>query len=223
MKEDRYKFISFLAMLHITLIICSAILSRKTVNFWFIETTAAALIFPIWFSLCDIIAEIYGYAMSRRIFWCSFFVSIIFGALIYIGVLLPTPENWIHETAYSYIVAYIPRCLASYFVALLLAGFINTYVLTKWKIITRGKLFWMRSFFSSAFGQVLFSIVATAIMFIGLIPLKEVLILTFWSSFFKIIYSAVLVFPANLFVNYLKIKEDSDVFDINTNFNPFIL
>jgi queuosine precursor transporter len=103
----------------------------------------------------------------------------------------------------------------------LIGAFLNAYVLTKWKILWRGRYFWLRSLFSTAFGELIFTTIVILVNYFGVFDFKNMFELGVVSFCFKIIMSVVLTVPISLFVVWLKNKEGVDIYDYHTNFNPF--
>ena len=85
-----------------------------------------------------------------------------------------------------------------------------------------GKYFWFRSIASSAIGG--FILVAIIIIFgyFGTVTWKLALHMFISIYALELLYACVTAWPAWIVAGYLKIKESIDVYDIDTNFNPFI-
>ena len=98
----------------------------------------------------------------------------------------------------------------------------NVYIVSKLKIPFEGKLFWVRSILSTAVSGFFLVAIIIAIGFTG----KDLNLEQSWIMFkstysLEILYALLLVIPAALTTKFLKRAENVDVYDINTNFNPF--
>ena len=90
---------------------------------------------------------------SRAIFWrysVLCFDRISAGALLESWDLLTPPGS---QQAYQAIFGLTPRILAASFIAYLVGEFLNSFVLAKMKIATRGRHLWMRTIGSTVVGQ----------------------------------------------------------------------
>ena len=89
-------------------------------------------------------------------------------------------------------------------VAFILSGFINIKLISRWKFLTNGRYFWLRSIGASGVSETLFTILSTFIIQYGKHPLKMIILIIFASVVVKLIYTISLAMPANLVVCYLK-------------------
>ncbi|MFN7097955.1 MAG: VUT family protein, partial [Gammaproteobacteria bacterium] len=101
--------------------------------------------------------------------------------------------------------------------------FANVYILSKLKILMTGRLFWVRSLTSTAIGEFVLLLISMAIGFYGHASAKELTHLLFSAYIFELIFTIIAVFPLTLLVRFLKKSEEVDVYDYNTDFNPFSL
>lgn len=216
-----YKCIIFISMLYFVCFIGSAILANRLILIDGITGSAATLIFPITYLCSDTIAEVYGYKVAKQIIWSGLLCEIIFSLIMFFLIQLPAPKNWVLKNDYYIVLDPLLRiCIAS-FVAMGLGAFINIYLLTKWKISFKGKMFWLRSFIASTIGELIFTVIADFIIFYGKISHGNLLSIIITSYLFKLIFAPLAVMAASILVIILKNIEQIDVYDYNTNFNPF--
>jgi queuosine precursor transporter len=171
-----------------------------------------------------VVTEVYGYSMARKLIWLSLLLQIIYAVLITIAIHLPSPTFWHGEGAYLTVFGSIIRFVFSGTLAALVSSFINIYIVSKLKIPMEGKLFWLRSMFSILIGGLLLVLIVIITGFSG----KEIDLYKTWimlkSTYsMEVLYAFLLVGPAAVFARILKQKEGVDVYDHNTNFNPFAL
>ena len=181
---------------------------------------AAIIIFPLSYIFGDILTEVYGYRVARRVIWLGFACNLIAIIAIWFGGLLPPASEWEHQTAYETILGYAPRLLLASFAAYLIGEFANSFILAKMKIATRGRWLWTRTIGSTIVGQGLDSTVFISIAFAGTLSwwLIGTTILTHWLV--KTGYETVATPFTYAIVNYLKKKEGIDTYDYDTKFNP---
>lgn len=203
----------------VTSLITANIIAVKVVSFGFIMLPVAIFIFPLSYIFGDILTEVYGYKWTRRVIWLGFICNLIFVVFAWIGQILPSAPFWTGQTAYETILGYTPRLLAASFFGYLAGEFVNSTVLAKMKIATRGKWLWSRTIGSTIVGQGLDTTIFIIIAFIGTPVFSPLMILHHWLA--KIIIEAVATPVTYLVVNHLKKKESTDVYDYETNFTPF--
>ncbi|MCG6953488.1 MAG: queuosine precursor transporter, partial [Betaproteobacteria bacterium] len=103
--------------------------------------------------------------------------------------------------------------------------FVNSYVLAKMKILTRGKWLWTRTIGSTIFGEAVDSSLFYPLAFYnsGIIPndaLPKIMLVQFIA---KVGVEVVFTPLTYKIVNALKRAEHEDYYDRRTNFNPFAM
>lgn len=221
LKYSHY-FLIVVAMF-ITCLVTANIIAVKLISIFGLVMPAAIIIFPISYILGDVLTEVYGYRQARRVIWLGFFCNLILVVAILLGQLMPAAHFWDGQAAYERILGYTPRILAASFMAYLVGEFSNSFVLAKMKIATNGRWLWTRTIGSTLVGQGLDSLVFITLAFVGTIPLSALLstIIIQWLA--KSIYEAAVTPLTYKVVNFLKRHEGLDVYDYNTQFNPFAL
>jgi queuosine precursor transporter len=216
-----YKLLTFMAMLYLTADLTSAALCYKFVKIHVVFFSAETLIFPFTYLITDVIAEVYGYSVARKLIWFVLFFDTLFGLLTSLLVQLPSPMP---ETQHIYNVVFasLLRGSAGEIAGVLAGIFINIYAISKLKILTSGKYFWIRSISSSLVGEAVLVLVAMPIIFLGTTSsLSELWLLMLFSYLYKIIFALIAAYPATLAVRAIKKIEKIDVYDYDINYNPF--
>ncbi len=188
-----------------------------------VSVPAAIVIFPLSYIFGDILTEVYGYRLARRVIWLGFFCNLIAVIAIWLGQLLPPASVWGDQEAYKSILGYAPRILLASFLAYLVGEFSNSFVLAKMKIVTKGRWLWTRTIGSTIVGQGLDTAIFITIAYVGRfgLPFITITILTHW--LLKTGYEAIATPFTYTVVNFLKKKEAIDTYDYETNFNPFFI
>jgi len=206
-----------------TSLITANIIAVKLIKISGLILPAAIIIFPLSYIFGDILTEVYGYRVARRVIWLGFLCNLIAVIAIWLGQILPYPAFWDGQLAYERILGYTPRLLIASFIAYIIGEFANAYVLAKMKIKTKGRWLWTRTIGSTFVGEGLDSLVFITISFIGTIPSSSIIsaIVTQWlaKSAYEILFTPV----TYKVVNFLKRQEKIDVYDYDTRFNPFFV
>ncbi len=213
-----YRFV-VIASIFVTCLITANIIVVKPTSFGGIP--AAIIIFPISYIIGDILTEVYGYRLARRVIWLGFLCNLIAVLAIWLGQKLPPASEWGGQPAYESILGYAPQALFASFLAYLVGEFSNSFVLAKMKIKTRGRWLWMRTIGSTVVAQALDAAVFIPIVYLGRFDLSFIAIASLTHFLVKVGFEAVATPFTYAVVNYLKKKEALDTYDYETNFNPF--
>jgi queuosine precursor transporter len=228
-ERKSYRWFPFVTAIFVTVLIISNIIAVKLVSIGGLVLPAAVILFPIGYIFGDILTEVYGYANARKVIWTGFFCNLLAVIAIWIGGILPAAPFWsagnfqspdTAQQAYSAILGFTPRLLVASFIAYLIGEFLNSFVLAKLKVRTRGRFLWVRTIGSTLVGEGADSLFFITIAFYGILPTGALFttILSQWA--FKVVYEILATPLTYLVVNFLKKKENEDYFDRNTDFNP---
>jgi len=200
-----------LSILFTAVLITSNIVAVKLVEVLGYVLPAAIIIFPLSYIIGDVLTEVYGFRTARRVIWIAFFCNLIAVSVFWLGSLLPPIEPEIGE-AYDRILGYTPRLLGASFVAYLGGEFTNAFILSRMKIITRGKWLWSRTIGSTIIGQGIDTLLFISLAFTGTVPpgLLVQIIIVQW--FAKVAYEIVATPVTYKTVGYLKRSEGIDAY-----------
>lgn len=212
-----------LSMMYITSLLLTAVLVHKMVAIGPFNFSAGTFVFPFSYFFGDVIAEVFGYRISRQLIWAAFLCMFLFDMGSALLTFTEAPTYWHDQKAYERVLGPLPRIFLGDFVAMNAGAFINAYLISKTKIVTRGKHFCIRSLISTTVGEAVFTVLAFLIMFVGEMSFTHVLQIIAMSYSFKVIYALIAVYPALLLTHFLKNKCGVDVYDYQTNFSPFRL
>jgi uncharacterized integral membrane protein (TIGR00697 family) len=215
-----HRFVIIVAV-YVTALITANIISVKVIGFGSVVMPAAIIIFPLSYIFGDILTEVYGYRWARRVIWLGFACNLIFVFFAYMGQLLPAASFWSEQQAYESILGYAPRLLIASFTGYLAGEFVNSFIMAKMKVATKGRWLWARTIGSTVFGQGLDTALFIVIAYVGTASFFPLMILYHW--IIKVAIEALATPLTYKAVNYLKRKENMDIYDSSTNFNPFKL
>ena len=223
MRKLGYRYLNLVTAVFVTCLITSNIIAVKIIDIYGIIVPAAVVIFPISYIFADILTEVYGYACSRQVIWVGFGCNALAVLAIWIGGRLAPTGFWDGQEAYIRILGYSPRLLIASFTAYLVGEFLNSLVLAKMKIATRGRWLWTRTMGSTLIGEGADSLIFITMAYAGALSGGNLarMIITQW--LIKSAYEA-LATPATYgMVGFLKRVEREDYYDYDTDFNPFKL
>ncbi len=222
MKEN-YKLYPTITALFVAVLIISNIASTKLTQLGSFVLDAGTILFPLSYIFGDILTEVYGYAKARRVIWTGFFCSILASGVFFLVQYLPSANEWGNQAAYESILGLVPRIVLASVVAYLVGSFVNSYIISKVKIYTKGKNMWARFLASTIGGQFFDTGIFVLIAFAGTVSNSVLLSIIISNYLFKVLVEIVFMPLTYKVVKYIKHVEGLDYLDIKTNFTPFRL
>jgi hypothetical protein len=213
-----HRLVIFIA-LFITCLITANVIAVKVISLGPFLLPAAIFIFPLSYIFGDVLTEVYGYRLARRVIWLGFLCNLIFVFFVWVGQVLPAAPFWEGQEAYQRILGYTPRLLAASFLGYLVGEFANSFILAKMKIMTRGRWLWSRTIGSTIIGQGLDTSIFITVAFIGTPSFLPIMIFYHWLA--KTLIEALATPITYVMVNWMKRREAIDTYDYDTRFNPF--
>ncbi len=216
------QYLTFLLMLYVTISLAGNAVLFKIVQIGFITGPGGILVMPLILLLEDVIAEVYGYKISRALLWYILISEIIFSAIVISIIHAPSPGYWHEQGAFNSVFGSLLEGTPTLVFAIFAGRFLNLYVITKLKVLVKGRYFWIRSIFSCLCGDLVTLTIVYALLFEGM-PYSVRAHLYLSDLFMRVAYSIFGGGIGVLVVRYLKKKEGLDVYDYSTVFNPFRL
>jgi len=228
-----YRYFPWVTAIFVTALIVSNIVAVKLIQVGPFTLTAALLIFSISYIFGDVLTEVYGYARARQVIWIGFACNLLAVLAFYTaGLLTPSPE-WAlpgfdtpeaAQGAYTAILGFTPLILLASLIAYLAGEFLNSFVLAKLKLATRGRWLWVRTIASTVVAQVADTGLFVGVLVLGgLFPAEIALSIIAGEWLSKVLYEVIATPVTYQIVNFLKRAESEDVYDWNTDFNPLRL
>jgi len=222
-REKSYRYFDLILALFVAVLLISNVASSKIVRLGPFTFDGGTLLFPVSYIFGDILTEVYGYRRSRRVIWTGFGCAVLMVAVLAVVGALPPAEGWENQEAYLAILGTTPRIVLGSLIAYFAGEFSNSYTLARMKVLTRGRWLWMRTIGSTLVGEGVDTLLFVTIAFAGTMPWP-----LFWSVIlsnyvFKCGVEAAMTPVTYQVANFLKQAEKEDVYDLDTNFNPFLL
>jgi len=221
-KQGRFRYLSLIGGLFVATLLISNTTAQKPWQLGQFVFPGGSIVFPISYIFGDILTEVYGYARSREIIWTGFIANGLMALTYWIVIKLPPAQFWPNQGAFALTLGQGPRIVLASFVAYLIGEFANSFVLAKMKIRTQGRHLWARTIGSTIVGQGLDTFTFAVVGFIGVWPVKYVLLTGTSLYAFKVLYEIVATPVTYVIITFLKKREGIDHYDINTNFSPFL-
>jgi queuosine precursor transporter len=225
------RYYEFVMVAFVVILVCSNLIGPAKIAqvtlpaFGVISFGAGVLFFPISYVFGDVLTEVYGYARSRRVIWAGFGGLAFASFMAWVVVALPPAPYWHNQAAYETAFGSAWRISLASMIAYFCGEFVNSYVLAKMKIATRGRWLWTRTIGSTLFGEGVDSLLFYPLAFwgSGILPndkLPQVMAAQFVA---KVAVEVVFTPLTYAIVGWLKRAEHEDYYDRGTRFTPFSL
>ncbi|MBE6224160.1 MAG: VUT family protein [Bacteroidales bacterium] len=163
-------------------------------NIFFFD--AGTIVFPFAYMLGDVLTELWGFRIAKRVIWTTFFCNILMVVCTQIGVWLPAPEHMEEiSNAYGTIFNCVPRIVLASLVGFLCGELSNAWLMVKIREKTKGKHLWVRTIGSSAVGYLFDSLPFVLIAFAGVVPVRELLLMMAFQYVSKLLIEALFGTP----------------------------
>ena len=208
---------------------------------------AGILFFPLGYVIGDVLTEIYGFARARRVIWVGTAALLFLAFMSYVVTALPPFAGWtcaatgfdnppgplgsninpdgptgdICQQTYESVFGSTWRIVIASIAAFWAGEFVNSFVMAKMKVWTKGRALWTRTIGSTVVGQGVDSLIFYPVAFYGIWTTEAVLTVMVTNWFLKVLWEAVLTPVTYIVVSRLKRAEGVDLFDISTDFSPF--
>src|SRR5882672_8717761 len=225
-----YRYYDFVMAAYVCILLCSNLIgpakeaSIQVPLFGTVTFLAGVLFFPISYIFGDILTEVYGYGRDRRVVWAGFgalvFASIMAAVVVH---LPPSESSRANQAAVETIFGNTPRIVLASIMAFLCGTFVNSYVLAKMKIWTRGRWLWTRIVGSTLCGELVDSVIFYFVAFYGRMPEAHLVAIMFTQYALKSGWEIIVARLTYRVVLFLTSAANEDYYDTDTKFPPFSL
>jgi hypothetical protein len=231
-KTRHYRYYDLLMAAFVTVLLCSNLIAPVKVGVVTLFGSALSfgagnLFFPLSYIFGDVLTEVYGYARARKVIWAGFGAMVFASVMAWIIVNMPAspqePFNEIVQPAAETLFGNTWRIVVGSILAFWAGDFVNSYIMAKMKLLTRGRWLWTRTIGSTIFGQGVDSLLFYPIAFAGIWSFDTLLAVVAFNMFFKIGVEVVMTPVTYFVVHRLKKAEHEDYYDDDTDFTPFSL
>lgn len=224
----RYQYYDLLMAAFVVVLLCSNLIGPgKVAAVAGVSFGVGNLFFPISYIFGDVLTEVYGYARARRVIWAGFgglvFATVMAAVILWMPADPTEPFNAVIDPALVVVFGGTWRVVAGSMLAFLFGDFVNSYVLAKMKIWTKGRFLWARTIGSTIAGQGVDSLIFYPIAFLGIWTAGTMAKVVVFNWLFKVTVEAVMTPVTYAIVNFIKRHEHEDVYDRDTDFTPFSL
>lgn len=202
-----------LAGLFVMTLIVSNIASIKVVAIGPLVFDAGTILFPLSYIVGDIVTEVYGYRKMRSLLYVGVVSLILTMTTFWVVQILPASPDWPNQVAYESILGVVWRIVLASVTALFLGEIMNSYVMARMKVRSKGKNLWVRMISSSVVGSAIDTVVFSTVAFLGTMPFDALAQLMITVFLIKIT-TEVIVSPLTIkIINIVKRREKIDTYE----------
>ena len=184
---------------------------------------AGNLFFPLSYLAGDLLTEVYGYARSRKVVWAGFGALAFASFMSFVVVHMPPAKGWEGQAVIEAAFGSTWRITAASLVGYFCGEFMNSFTLAKLKVLTQGRMLWLRTIGSTIVGEACDSLVFYPLAFYGVWSDELLGTVMIGNYLIKVLWEVVATPLTYWIVNALKRAEGEDFYDTDTNFTPFSL
>jgi len=211
----------FAGILFAICLLISNILATKIILIGSWAAPAGILIFPIAYIINDVIVEVWGYQKARLIIWSGFAVNILAVLFFTLAIVIPAAPFWQNQNAFATILGNTPRIISASLLAYLTGSFLNAFIMSRVKVLMKGRDFSVRAILSTLVGETADSMIFITIAFAGNLPANVLIIMILTQALIKTAYEIVILPFTILIVRWIKKVEGIDTYDESVSYNPF--
>lgn len=229
-EQNHFRYFAYISIIFVVILLISNVVAQKLVAIGPFIFTAAVFLFPVSYILGDVLTEVYGFGNTRRIIWIGFGSSFFMIMIFWLVIKLPPAPGWVSQDAFNTVLYRVPRIVLASLAGYLAGEFTNSFIMSRLKLLYKGKKLWIRTVTSTIGGEAVDTILFVLIGFTGVFPIS-VLTTTIWSGYvFKVLFEAAATPLTYLVVNHIKRLEGEfmttpgnryEHFDEGISYNPF--
>ena len=211
---------SAVVAIYVTCLITANTVAVSVLDVGPFSADAGTLTFPIAYIVGDVLTEVYGFKIARRVIWLGFICNLFAVGVYQLAMQFPTHNDPAFDAGFEMVFANTPRILLASMAAYLVGSFTNAAVMSRLKVRMQGKHLWMRTIGSTLAGQGLDTVIFVLIAFAGVFP-REIVWEMIYTNWILKIGIEVLATPITYrVISLFKRKEGVDVYDTHTSLKP---
>jgi len=128
-----------------------------------------AILYPVTYILGDVMAEVYGFAVSRRAIVVGFVLSGLASVSFWAVDVAAPAADWPNQAAWHAVLGFVPRIVVASLIGYLVGQLINARVLVWLRDRAQPGSLWFRLFGSTVVGAIADTVLFCTIAYIGLV------------------------------------------------------
>lgn len=188
-------------------------LASKIADFHGLYVSVAIIIFPLCAIITDLLTEVYGFNRARKALWTVLGCTALQALFTVAAVNIPAAPFWDNQEAYASVFALAPRIALAGGLAWIVGELVNSFIMSKMKLLQNAHGTALRFIGSTVVGQLLDTIVFLGVGFWGVFTPEQLfsMLLVQWGA--KVLYEVVALPLTVPLSKWLKRLEGVEHFD----------
>ncbi len=220
MSEGKTRLLPVITGLFVGILILSNILAAKMVKLGPFVFDGGTLLFPLSYIFGDVLTEVYGYKQSRKVIWTGLATLVLMSLNIWLIGALPADPSWKLQKSWDDILSMVPRIALASVLGYFAGEWSNSVVLSRMKILTKGRWLWTRTIGSTLVGEFADTLLFVTIAFAGSYPGSVLTAMILSNYLFKCAIEAAFTPLTYKVVAFVKKREMMDAYDFGVRYNP---
>jgi queuosine precursor transporter len=215
-----YRLYHAVAMVFVASLLIANTIAVKIIEVGPFTLPAGIIVFPLAYIFGDVLTEVYGFRKAKSIIYWGFAGLAMMALFYFVATRLRPAGFWPDQEPFQRLFGFVPRIVGASFLAYLCGELLNAIVLSRLKVATNGRHFWLRATTSTLVGQGADSIIFNFVAFLGVFAFRDVLVIAFSGWVLKSAYEVLALPLTYLIANYLKRIEGVDAYDRDVRYSP---
>ena len=174
---------------------CSAlmiqnVLATKTIDVAIFSVTTGVLVSPIVFIIQDIVCELFGYKLAKKMVLLSFGMNFLAAILFQLAILIPPSDTYANQAAFAAVLGSTLRITCASFAAYVTGSLINSKIMVTLKQ-EYNKSFFVRAISSTFAGQLCDNAIFAFGAFAFVLPVSTIVSIIIGGTLFEVIYEII--------------------------------
>ena len=213
------------------LIIVSNIVSQKFLSFSLFGFPVATdmgtlLLFPVTYLFGDVLTEVFGFAVSRRVVWYGFAMNALAAIIFSVAVAMPYSPDFTTQKEFAVVLGSVPALVLASLAGFWFGSFTNDFIMARmkvWMVTWDPTHRWLalRTIASTVAGELVDTCLFVGVGVLGHVFPRELLVPLVVSQWAIKVGVEVALTPATVVLcRIMKAHEAKDIVGVDT-YNPF--
>ena len=213
------------------LIIVSNIVSQKFLSFSLFGLPVATdmgtlLLFPVTYLFGDVLTEVFGFAVSRRVVWYGFAMNALAAIIFSVAVAMPYSPDFTTQKEFAVVLGSVPALVLASLAGFWFGSFTNDFIMARmkvWMVTWDPTHRWLalRTIASTVAGELVDTCLFVGVGVLGHVFPRELLVPLVVSQWAIKVGVEVALTPATVVLcRVMKAHEAKDIVGVDT-YNPF--
>lgn len=205
--QRQRRYLDVCTAVFIACLLAANIIAVKIISLGPFTGPAGTIVFPVSYIINDILTEVYGFRVARRVIWLGFAANVILVGAIVAAQALPAASFWDGQASYERILGATWRVLLASFTAYIVGSLANAWIMARMKVLTGGRWLWTRTIGSTLVGEGLDSWIFVTLAFAWIMPWPTLLksAMSVWVA--KVLYEVAVTPLTYAAVNFVRRAE----------------